>query len=86
MVIALDTSISETLRLEGYARDIVRLIQDMRKDADYGVSDRIELSIAGEGSAAILESFGDYITHETLSTLVPGMDSSDREKTESVDE
>ena len=48
MVISLDTTITEALRLEGYARDVIRLIQDMRKDADYNVTDRITLSIIGE--------------------------------------
>lgn len=45
MVIALDTAITESLRLEGYARDIIRAIQDMRKEAEYQVTDRISLHI-----------------------------------------
>jgi isoleucyl-tRNA synthetase len=45
MVVGLDTSITEELKLEGYARDIIRLIQDMRKEGDYQVTDRIEFSL-----------------------------------------
>ena len=41
MVIAMDTVITEALELEGYARDIVRVIQDLRKEAGYEVSDRV---------------------------------------------
>ena len=45
MVVALDTEISETLKFEGYARDLIRAVQEMRKDADYAITDRIEISI-----------------------------------------
>lgn len=69
MVVALDTTITDILRLEGYARDIIRLIQDMRKEADYSVTDRISLSMSGKGSEEILTQFGDMITSETLSTF-----------------
>ncbi len=57
MVISLDTTITEGLRLEGYARDIIRLIQDMRKESDYQVTDRISLSIIGEESEVIKSRF-----------------------------
>jgi isoleucyl-tRNA synthetase len=69
MVVALDTTITEALKLEGYARDIIRLIQDMRKEADYSVTDRITLSISGEGSETIIAKFGEMIASETLSTF-----------------
>lgn len=85
MVVALDTTITEDLRLEGYARDIIRLIQDMRKEADYQVTDRISLSISGEGSEPIIATFGDMITSETLSTFAK-IDIVDIEKTENIDE
>lgn len=45
MVVALDTDITEALKLEWYARDLVRAIQEMRKEADYAVTDRIEIRI-----------------------------------------
>ncbi|MDF1682932.1 MAG: DUF5915 domain-containing protein [Patescibacteria group bacterium] len=45
MVIAMDNNITEELKIEGYARDIVRQIQEARKEADYKVDDRIEISI-----------------------------------------
>ena len=54
MVVALDTTITEELKLEGYARDIIRLIQDMRKEADYQVMDRVSLHIYGDMHTEIL--------------------------------
>lgn len=67
VVVALDTNISDSLKKEGIARDIVRLVQDMRKDADYQVSDRIYVSInaSGEVDAAVTD-FAEYIKNETL--------------------
>jgi isoleucyl-tRNA synthetase len=42
----LDTSITPELKLEGYARELIRSIQEARKQAGYDVSDRISLSIS----------------------------------------
>ena len=87
MVISLDTTITEELKLEGYARDIVRLIQDMRKDAAYNVTDRIYISISGnEGVGKILTLFGKMIAEETLGTLVENQTGADVSKDEVLDE
>ena len=69
MVIAMDTIITEELELEGYARDLVRVIQDLRKDAGYEVSDRVRVALHGEKMENILSLFADYITSETLSVI-----------------
>ncbi len=44
-VIALDVEVTEELEIEGRARDLVRLVQQARREADLDVSDRIELTI-----------------------------------------
>jgi isoleucyl-tRNA synthetase len=80
MVVALDTTITEELKLEGYARDIIRLIQDMRKEADYQVTDRITLHIYGALHTEILAGYADMIQSETLSTLSPLMVGPDVQK------
>ena len=85
MVAALDTHITDSLRLEWYARDIVRLIQDMRKEADYAVTDRINLSILGEWTRDIIEQFWKMISSETLSIFTE-IGASDIEKNEIIDE
>ncbi len=86
MVIAMNTEITESLKLEGYARDIIRAIQDMRKDADYQVTDRISLHIYGENHEKILSEFSEMIKSETLSTLAPLMVNPDREKQLEINE
>ncbi len=63
-VVALDTEITPELALEGQARDLVREIQDMRKEADLHIADRIRLSI--EGAESILSVHAGYICSETL--------------------
>lgn len=70
MVIAINTQISEELKLEWYARDIVRQIQEARKEADYKVDDRIKVKIEwNEEIQKVLQNFTNYIQTETLSTI-----------------
>jgi len=79
-VIAIDIEVTDSLRLEGYARDIVRQIQDTRKEAGYQVSDRIRLSLSGSGMGDMIAQFGDYIASETLSVIDTGLVFGDIEK------
>ncbi len=66
---ALDTSLDEDLVEEGLAREIVRSIQDARKQAGLEVSDRIVLGVSGsEGIERALAKHRDYIMSETLAT------------------
>jgi isoleucyl-tRNA synthetase len=70
----LDTVITEELKLEGLARELVRLIQDRRKKTGLNVEDRIDTRYEADGLIArALERHADYIKNETLSvTLEPG--------------
>lgn len=86
MVVALDTSISQSLQLEWYARDLVRAIQEMRKEADYKVTDRIQISLTGEGSAEILTDFSEYIAGETLWVFASTIENPDSSKEEEISE
>lgn len=60
----LDTSLTSELLLEGTAREIVHAVQNLRKDANLEISDRIVLEIEPEDAA--IEEFRDYIMAETL--------------------
>jgi isoleucyl-tRNA synthetase len=68
-VIAMDTAVTEDLRLEGVARDLVRAIQDLRKEAGYEVSDRISLAVSGGEWDRVGADFGEFIAAETLSVI-----------------
>jgi isoleucyl-tRNA synthetase len=66
--IALDLAVSEELRAEGYAREVVRLIQEARKSAGLDVSDRIRLVWASSdaGLADVIQSRAGLIAGEVL--------------------
>ncbi len=66
--VKLDTEITEALRLEGLAREVVRLIQDRRKKLGLNVEDRIHTRYEADGMLVrALEKHADYIKNETLS-------------------
>src|SRR5882672_4497160 len=65
----LDTTLDDALRREGVARELVRAVQDARKQAGLEVSDRIELHIDGDAAvAAALAEHREFIMSETLAS------------------
>jgi isoleucyl-tRNA synthetase len=67
LTVALDVTITNDLKLEGYAREMVNKIQNQRKDNDYEVTDRILINIQEHPAVAeIVKAFGQYICNETL--------------------
>jgi isoleucyl-tRNA synthetase len=69
--VTLDTEITEELRLEGLAREVVRLIQDRRKKAGLNVEDRIHTCFEADGLLGrAIEKHVDYIKNETLSVTM----------------
>jgi isoleucyl-tRNA synthetase len=72
-VTAIDPAITESLRLEGLAREIVSRVQRMRKDAALAVSDRIRLAVTGDAQVrAAVSSHGAWIAHEVLASELVG--------------
>ena len=66
---ALDTTLDDELINEGFARELVRSIQDARKQAGLEVSDRISLGVSGtSGVEKAIAAHRDYIMNETLAT------------------
>ncbi len=75
-LVVLDTTVTPSLEREGLARDMVRLIQQARKDAGLHVSDRIALSlVVPEGIAQAVAEHESYITEQTLAVRL-SMDAS----------
>lgn len=65
--IVLDTSLTEDLILEGLAREVVRKVQNLRKEADFVITDHINLYYHGdEMFDKMLASYDEYIKNETL--------------------
>ena len=67
-IVAVDTTITPELADEGMARELVRRIQNLRRAADFELTDRIiTFYTASDPIRRVIESFGDYIRQETLS-------------------
>ncbi|WIK65332.1 isoleucine--tRNA ligase [Gleimia hominis] len=65
--VVLDTQLDEELKAEGYARDLVRAIQDARKQAGLDISDRINLTLQVPNEhVAAARTHADMIAHEVL--------------------
>jgi isoleucyl-tRNA synthetase len=77
-LIALDTHVTPELEAEGTARDVVRIVQQARRDAGLEVSDRIRLTIgADDAVAAAVRTHAGFVAAETLAVslrVVPAAD------------
>ncbi len=74
-VLALNTRITADLLQEGMARELVRRIQNLRRQADFALDDRIHILYFGASDTidAVFQLFGAYISAETLADdLRPG--------------
>lgn len=88
ITVILHTEVTPELLEEGYAREIVRAIQDLRKEAGYDVSDRILLDIQTKKPiSTAITKHADYIIRETLANelIQKGELHSDKEITIEVD-
>jgi len=71
LTVALDTELDDALVAEGTAREFVNRIQNMRKDAGFEVTDRINVYYtAPENVRAMLQSMRAYIQNETLAATL----------------
>ena len=75
LTLALDVTLTPELVQEGTARELIRPIQNLRKETGLAVTDRIRTEIFAEGDAAAkigesLSRFKDYVASQTLSTEV----------------
>jgi isoleucyl-tRNA synthetase len=65
--VILDCAVTPELAAEGLARDVVRAVQQARRDAGLDVSDRIALALGGDAAVrTAVEAHADLITSETL--------------------
>ena len=68
---SLDVTVTDALRREGLAREIINRVQNIRKERDYDITDRITLTFApADGLAEVLADFGSYIASQVLATSI----------------
>ncbi len=71
LTVALDITITDELRREGVARELVNRIQNIRKESGFEVTDKIRVEIESTDlTAPAVESFAEYIAQQTLSLEV----------------
>ncbi len=71
LTLALDITITDELRREGVARELVNRIQNLRKDSNFEVTDKINIEIENrEEIVDALAGFKDYICNQTLANSI----------------
>ena len=71
LTIALDVTITDELKQEGIARDIVNRIQNIRKSRNYDITDKINLVFASNiDTDAAINAYSDYIARQVLATNI----------------
>ena len=67
LTVALDITVTDDLRREGVARELINRIQNIRKDSGFEVTDRIRVEIeAKEAVVGAVAAYADYIGQQTL--------------------
>jgi len=75
VTVALDTFVTPGLRLEGIAREFVNRIQNLRKESDFAITDKIILRIVRHPELSeAMNKFGDFIGSQTLASKVEFVD------------
>lgn len=76
-VVVLDTEVTPELAAEGLARDVIRVVQQARRDADLDVSDRIVVALAASEQVwAAVSTYHEVVAREVLADsveLIPGL-------------
>ena len=76
LTVGLDSKVTDELKKEGYIRDLIRAIQNQRKENGYEVTDRIKLEISGDAVLkSAYEMFSDFVAGETLAASIAWADS-----------
>ena len=71
LTVAMDITVTEELRREGVARELVNRIQNIRKESGFEITDKINVVIdKQETLEGAVESFGDYIAAQTLAVSI----------------
>ena len=83
LTVALDITVTEELKREGIARELVNRIQNIRKSSGFDITDKIHVRIARQAEINdAVETFGDYIARQVLAESIVLCDSLEAESTE----
>ncbi len=86
ITVALDINVTEELRQEGIAREFVNRIQNIRKESDFEVTDKIKVQIEkNEAFNEALKRYSDYISNQTLAASFELVDKLSGENVRQID-
>ena len=86
LTVALEVTITEDLRREGIARDIINRIQNIRKDRGFEITDRITLVFAPDATVeGVLKDYAEYISAQVLATALTVATPDDAQDVENLD-
>jgi isoleucyl-tRNA synthetase len=86
MTIALDINLTEELKQEGIAREFINKIQNLRKESNFEVTDRIQLTVSGNKAYnEAVNNFKEYICTQTLADSLELVDKANLEKSAQVE-
>jgi isoleucyl-tRNA synthetase len=67
LTVAMDITITESLKKEGVARELINRIQNLRKEKDFEITDRVEVTIEKRDDVVeSLAEFAEYVCEQTL--------------------
>ena len=71
LTVALDITVTENLRKEGLARELVNRIQNLRKSSGYDITDKISVTVlSNDGMDETIKDFNSYIANQVLAVSV----------------
>ena len=81
ITVALDVTVTDELRNEGMARELVNRIQNIRKSSDFEITDKVMVEITrNEQTDAAIQTFGSYISAQVLATEINIVDAIEDER------
>jgi isoleucyl-tRNA synthetase len=80
-VVYVDTTLTEDIESEGYAREVIRRVQEMRKDLELDVDEQVRLhvDVADDRVASLVDQHRDLVAEETRATFVDDVDGTTQE-------
>ncbi len=71
VTVALDVTVTDELRNEGLARELINRIQNMRKESDFAITDRVKVTLTDTPEvAACMTGYKDYIASQVLADSI----------------
>lgn len=71
LTVALDVTLTEELQKEGYARELVNRIQNIRKQNEYEITDKIRITLAHNAIIDnVIKEYSEYIARQTLADSI----------------